>query len=247
MGNSNTVDRSMLSTGDHIYSYRNAHLDSHHGIHVGDNSVIHYICESQSKKGCENCGYNPRRQRGVVKTCLDCFLKGHTLYRQPVIVVRRATKLLNDSKNGLGARHHAMFEDKCVCFAVFCKTGSSASAQAVANNSFSIEMSLDALRALQELESVISVLFSQQNNYFPSTSSAADGMTNVGSTYNPIGDTGGAVSSGHAVAAVSNYEVAGGMNDVAGGQYDEFGDYADGGDEDYYDDDGDADCYLDDW
>ena len=105
-----------------------------------------------------------------------------------------------------------------MCFAVFCKTGSSASAQAVANNSCSIEMSLDALRALQELESVISGLLSQQNNYFPSTSSAADGMTNVGSTYNPIGDTGGAVSSGHAVAAVSNYEVAGGMNDVAGGQ-----------------------------
>ncbi|GMN74312.1 hypothetical protein TIFTF001_052352 [Ficus carica] len=239
MGNSNTVYRSMLSTGDHIYSCRNAHLDSHH-----------------ARSGEDLSGLLPQRphplpvsvQRLHIPLCLsnsDTRYNGHC--SQPVVVVRRATKLLNDSKNGLGARHHAMFEDKCVCFAVFCKTGSSASAQAVANNSFSIEMSLDALRALQELDSVISVLFSQQNNYFPSTSLAADGMTNVGSTYNPIGDTGGAVSSGHAVAAVSNYEVAGGMNDVAGGQYDEFGDYADGGDEDYYEDDGDADCYLDDW
>ncbi|GMN44228.1 hypothetical protein TIFTF001_013424 [Ficus carica] len=88
------IDKSMIKPGDHIYSYRNGHAYSHHGIYVGGNMVIHFTRTKQEKlhkifkassggraeHRCEICGYESKTKLGVVKTCLDCFLVDHGIY-----------------------------------------------------------------------------------------------------------------------------------------------------------------------
>ncbi|KAH7442052.1 hypothetical protein KP509_03G068300 [Ceratopteris richardii] len=99
---SNRIKREDLEPGDHIYSWRFAYSYAHHGIYVGDGSVIHFtrgqgretgtgtcldkIITSSSSlskasasctRGCDgDLGGN-----GVVQTCLECFLHGYPLYR----------------------------------------------------------------------------------------------------------------------------------------------------------------------
>ncbi|XP_062074802.1 protein LEAD-SENSITIVE 1-like [Humulus lupulus] len=160
---SNRTNRSSLRKGDHVYSFRNLHAYSHHGIYVGDNRVIHFTRtqESESESSadnnfkierCKHCGYEPKKNRGVVKTCLKCFLKGHRLFRfkygvpssnlvlnrsgtcttgscgySEDEVVQRATDILK-SDEGFG--HFDIFENNCEAFAMYCKTGKSVSLQA---------------------------------------------------------------------------------------------------------------------
>eukprot|EP00249_Psilotum_nudum_P002253 c15201_g1_i1 orf=272-1018(-) len=159
---SNRVDRKDLKPGDHIYSWRIAYAYAHHGIYVGDNKVIHFtrghghelgtgtfldlfIISSRSScsaKTCGSCG--PRDgSKGVILTCLDCFLSGGSLYRfqygenaavflakarggtctlaeadPPEAVLHRARYLL---ENGFGCYH--IFQNNCEDFAMYCKTG----------------------------------------------------------------------------------------------------------------------------
>ncbi|KAL5568157.1 hypothetical protein UlMin_024732 [Ulmus minor] len=144
---SNEITRNMLQPGDHIYTYRMLHTCSHHGIYVGDDRVIHYIGTrlqeiGKSENRCSKCLVQPSKLQGVVKTCLDCFLKGHRLYGfeynvssshfliqrprtcsirscdRPDIVIQRAKDLLN---KGFG--DYDLFENNCECFAFYCKTG----------------------------------------------------------------------------------------------------------------------------
>ncbi|OMO96262.1 hypothetical protein COLO4_15390 [Corchorus olitorius] len=86
-----------LNPGDHIYSYRQIHTFSHHGIYVGkgtvtklnneeveiNDAVIHFMgfgkCSNQIP--CEKCGHSSRRI-GVAITCLDCFLQGEAQSNQ---------------------------------------------------------------------------------------------------------------------------------------------------------------------
>uniref|UniRef100_A0A1J3GA50 LRAT domain-containing protein n=1 Tax=Noccaea caerulescens TaxID=107243 RepID=A0A1J3GA50_NOCCA len=98
---SNKISRDELKPGDHIYSWRNAYLYSHHGIYVGDGKVIHFTCGGGLEAGtgtfldkiivssvpnhgggsspCLNCG-DQSRLDGVISSCLDCFLAGGNLY-----------------------------------------------------------------------------------------------------------------------------------------------------------------------
>ncbi|PON60393.1 Endopeptidase, NLPC/P60 domain containing protein, partial [Parasponia andersonii] len=88
---SNEIDRnSSLQAGDHVYCFRNGHIYSHHGIYVGENRVIHFTRTQEPEPSksshpmitrCKECKYAPREDRGVVKCCLECFLKGHRLFR----------------------------------------------------------------------------------------------------------------------------------------------------------------------
>ncbi|KAL5568149.1 hypothetical protein UlMin_024724 [Ulmus minor] len=149
----------MLRQGDHIYCFRNAHTYSHHGIYVDDNRVIHFTRTQQDStqsssnyQACRICGFQPETQGGVVKSCLDCFLKGQRLFLfkynvssrvfkenksgtcsttscdPPDIVVRRATKMLNNGQLGFG--EYDLMKNNCEHFARFCKTGESKSLQA---------------------------------------------------------------------------------------------------------------------
>ncbi|PON60391.1 Endopeptidase, NLPC/P60 domain containing protein [Parasponia andersonii] len=162
---SNEIDRnlysSQLQAGDHVYSFRNAHIYSHHGIYVGDNIVIQFTRTQKTESSnssnrtttrCNVCQYSPKEDRGVVKSCLECFLKGHRLFRfeygvssshfvlkrsgtcttgpcrySPEEVVRRATEMLN-SVEGFG--EYNLLRNNCETFAVYCKTNKRISLQA---------------------------------------------------------------------------------------------------------------------
>ncbi|XWS58373.1 hypothetical protein CRYUN_Cryun08bG0028600 [Craigia yunnanensis] len=138
-----TVRRDALTPGDHIYSNRKLRLYSHHGIYVGDDMVIHLMGPSKvySRSPCKKCGYKP--QAGIFKTCLDCFLEGHSLYRYQYdvsylkLVFKRSGSCSTwDCKpaNEVVETAHLLLEDKsfgdynfflnnCEDFAVYCKTG----------------------------------------------------------------------------------------------------------------------------
>ncbi|RDX90775.1 hypothetical protein CR513_27330 [Mucuna pruriens] len=97
---SNMIDREQLKPGDHIYSWRQAYIYAHHGIYVGDGTVIHFTRGAGQEIGtgtvldnllfssspshstdtpCLRCG-DQARTDGVISSCLDCFLSGGNLY-----------------------------------------------------------------------------------------------------------------------------------------------------------------------
>ncbi|XP_024021434.1 uncharacterized protein LOC112091597 [Morus notabilis] len=150
---SNKVDRRILKPGDHIYTYRTLHSYSHHGIYVEENRVIHFTrttdLPGESSIRCNICDYHGSTQRGVVKTCIDCFLGGHELYRfeynvskahfctknlgtcsvgssdAPNVVVQRAIEMLA----GRGFSDYDLLNNNCESFAVYCTTGKAVSSQ----------------------------------------------------------------------------------------------------------------------
>ncbi|KAM6557341.1 hypothetical protein CsatB_004360 [Cannabis sativa] len=158
---SNRIERSELKKGDHIYCYRKAHTFSHHGIYVGNDRVIHFR-KSKKKhnpirtvlgrnKSCGECGYNRIGDKGIVKTCVDCFLKHHRLFRFEYkvgvteamvkrsgtcsaaspdlaeVVIQRANDELKNNKEFGG---YDFVENNCECFAFYCTTGIPRSTQA---------------------------------------------------------------------------------------------------------------------
>ncbi|CAO2821710.1 unnamed protein product [Amaranthus hypochondriacus] len=98
---SNKISRDALKPGDHIYSWRNAYLYSHHGIYAGSGKVIHFTrgpgqeigtgtfldnvifsssaSSDRSKCPCPVCG-DQSNLSGVISSCLDCFLWDGDLY-----------------------------------------------------------------------------------------------------------------------------------------------------------------------
>ncbi|CAH8364614.1 unnamed protein product [Eruca vesicaria subsp. sativa] len=98
---SNKISKDDLKPGDHIYSWRNAYIYSHHGIYIGDGKVIHFtrgggleigtgtfldklIISSITNHGGDNpcpnnCGKQTNNKHGVISSCLDCFLSGGDL------------------------------------------------------------------------------------------------------------------------------------------------------------------------
>lgn len=98
---SNKISKDTLKPGDHIYSWRNAYLYSHHGIYAGEGKVIHFTrgagqevgtgtvldrvifssstSSDHSRSSCPVCG-DQSNVSGVISSCLDCFLWGGDLY-----------------------------------------------------------------------------------------------------------------------------------------------------------------------
>ncbi|XVF31066.1 hypothetical protein REPUB_Repub16aG0113300 [Reevesia pubescens] len=135
--------------GDHIYSERCG------GIYVGNDMVIHL--QGPAKKigpspPCSKCGDKRVCNGEIIKTCLDCFLDGHSLqiydYGVPIVhfnMRRRGTCSVHHSKpphevikiatdflegnNGFGS--YDLFANNCEDFAVYCKTGSALSLQVI--------------------------------------------------------------------------------------------------------------------
>lgn len=125
------------------------------GIYVGEDLVIHFIAtkidgSSEQKPPCGRCGYQKNVHLGVVRTCLDCFGKGHTLrlYQyetsslvkklkisgtcttctclSPEDVVKKANEFYEKNKC-FGEYDFA--EKNCEHFATLCKTGTGFSEQ----------------------------------------------------------------------------------------------------------------------
>ncbi|KAL0823581.1 hypothetical protein Bca101_047258 [Brassica carinata] len=155
----NKISRDDLKPGDHIYAWRNAYIYSHHG----DGKVIHFtrgdgpsiregsvldkiIVSSVTNHGgynpCPNCGKRSNT-RGVISSCLDCFLaRGDLhLFKYSVSLATFMTKLrggtcttapsdpsdevISRAKfllmiNGFGDYH--LFKNNCEDFAMYCKT-----------------------------------------------------------------------------------------------------------------------------
>ncbi|XP_010242301.1 PREDICTED: uncharacterized protein LOC104586691 [Nelumbo nucifera] len=161
---SNTINRSELKPGDHIYSYRQAYTYSHHGVYVGNEYVIHFtsnkallFSSSGSGTPCPNCGYDGKAHFGVIKSCLDCFLDGGKLYRYQygVNVVKFMTQIrggtcsshasdeaskvirrANTLYEGNNFGDYNLFNNNCEDFAVYCKTERLISGQAVGFTAF---------------------------------------------------------------------------------------------------------------
>ncbi|KAI5342125.1 hypothetical protein L3X38_010000 [Prunus dulcis] len=158
---SNRTSGEELQPGNHIYSYRKGHTYFHHGIYVGEGWVIHFtatdepITTSSTEPRCRSCGHDPNTKRGVLKTCVDCFLKGHGLLRFEYNVslgrfilkqkgtcstetcypsdkiVRLATEIFKkDEVDGTGFGEYNLFNNNCENFASYCKTGKRVSARA---------------------------------------------------------------------------------------------------------------------
>ncbi|XP_031270570.1 uncharacterized protein LOC116128964 [Pistacia vera] len=119
-----------LQPGDQIASNRFVFVYHHHGIYVGDGMVIHFLQpakKSNSSSPCQKCGHTPSLHGGIVKTCLDCFLDGHSLYiinptdcKPPDEVVKTATEFFQ----GIRTFDEYNFAfNNCQDFASFCKIG----------------------------------------------------------------------------------------------------------------------------
>ncbi|KAK6946484.1 LRAT domain [Dillenia turbinata] len=147
--------RDTLESGDHIYRFGQEKIHTHHGIYIGEDMVIHYTRteegekESSSSKTCPVCQYRSDLHRGVIKTCLDCFLAGQDqIYwyaygisrsvassfpvgsystrqsRPSSEVVDCASQILES-----GVKDYNLFFNNCEDFAHFCKTRDPKSSQ----------------------------------------------------------------------------------------------------------------------
>lgn len=171
------IDRKSLTPGDHILAYRKLHSYSHHGIFIGEDRVIHYhktkeAGRSRRAKPCRNCGVDSNHLRGVVKTCVDCFLKAHIGHKlrlfqygvkyldflknrpgtcttgtadPPDVTISRANDYLN-RKVDFGIYH--LLDNNCEMFAVDCKTGKKVSDQA---SSAEIQIKAYLMEALERV------------------------------------------------------------------------------------------------
>ncbi|KAI6692678.1 hypothetical protein NL676_020388 [Syzygium grande] len=124
------VTQEELEPGDHVYTYRWYGLYTHHGIYVGEGTMIHFT------------------RIGVDMTCLDCFQRegeklrslhsyayGRSLLRfmftrwgtcttlpdlkSPQEVANKAREL--HERGGFG--EYDLFNNNCEHFATFCRTG----------------------------------------------------------------------------------------------------------------------------
>ncbi|KAK6916776.1 LRAT domain, partial [Dillenia turbinata] len=156
------VTRDRLEPGDHIYRYGKGSCYTHHGIYVGEEMVIHYtrtepsgrevistISTSSSNHNsdsnpCPKCDYKSDLHRGVVKTCLDCFLScqnhiylykygvsksqillgpnpgGTTVHPGPPSQV---VKFASDLLKTRGFGNYNLISNNCEAFSYCCKTG----------------------------------------------------------------------------------------------------------------------------
>lgn len=160
---SNKIEREELQVADHIYSWRAYYSYAHHGIYVGHGKVIHFTrgqgqelgtgtfldgflaswAPAQSSRVCAECSQHKHNQKGVVISCIDCFLSEGPLYRfeygvdmatflakarggtctlalsDPAEeVLHRAFYLL---ESGFGG--YDIFRNNCEDFAMYCKSG----------------------------------------------------------------------------------------------------------------------------
>ncbi|KAJ4822856.1 hypothetical protein Tsubulata_005319 [Turnera subulata] len=162
------VDIHDLKEGDHIYAFRGVGSYSHHGIYVGNGSVIHFMdippgggsarkTSSGSARACKSCGFDRDLHGGVVKTCVDCFIKSRdplnhcNLYRYRYRVSKWEYHIINGRRNcttlpsrpskEVVAKAHELLEKgfgqynlitrNCEDFATYCKTGKAHSGQVV--------------------------------------------------------------------------------------------------------------------
>ncbi|KAL7137227.1 hypothetical protein ABFS83_10G078800 [Erythranthe nasuta] len=126
---SHRIKRSSLEVGDHIYAWRIAYTYSHHGIYIGDDTVIHFTPHGVISSSVDEflsfwkVGRSKLRRYKYSSNCRSINLKLRGTCTAAAsgdgdTVVRRAKKLL---EHGFGS--YNLGTRNCENFAVFCKTG----------------------------------------------------------------------------------------------------------------------------
>lgn len=103
-----------MAKGDHITVKRMGGLYSHHGIDVGDGTVIHYSGELFNIRNAEVC-----------RIPMEEFCKGEeaVVVQYPPEKVRTVKEVIKTAKSFLGERKYSILLRNCEHFAVGCKTG----------------------------------------------------------------------------------------------------------------------------
>ena len=108
-----------MARGDHIRVRRLGGLYWHHGIDLGDGTVVHYSGEPLNTRAACVC-----------RVPLEAFLDGGELevvaYPQDL---RAAEAVVADALARLGERRYGVWWNNCEHFATHCKTGRRASGQ----------------------------------------------------------------------------------------------------------------------
>ncbi len=102
-----------MARGDHIKVRRLGFLYAHHGIDMGDGTVIHFSGEP----------LRPTRAR-VIRSDFTAFCDGARCqvvpYREPV---RRPCEVVAAAEASLSAGSYCVLLNNCEHFATYCKTG----------------------------------------------------------------------------------------------------------------------------
>ncbi len=103
-----------MAKADHIFCHRFGY--THHGIDLGDGTVIHYIGEPGQKANAV-----------IQQTPIDGFTKGCTL--QPYAVRDLPDVVIERAKSRLDEKEYDLVFNNCEHFAVWCKSGKASSEQ----------------------------------------------------------------------------------------------------------------------
>lgn len=110
-----------MAAGDHIKAKRAGGLYYHHGIDMGDGSVIHFAGEPLRRQSAEVC-----------RTSLEDFLHGGealaVLYPDGTAVLP-PEETIKRAESQLGRDGYSVFWNNCEHLAVYCKTGAPCSKQ----------------------------------------------------------------------------------------------------------------------
>lgn len=105
-----------MARGDHIYVNRGAY--THHGIDIGDGTVIHFSGEPGDK-----------RDAAIQRTTLDEFLGGGALKIRRYGLRDDADTCVVRAESRLGGKSYHLIANNCEHFAAWCCTGRKASQQ----------------------------------------------------------------------------------------------------------------------
>lgn len=115
-----------MARGDHLFYYRSGSTYSHHGIDVGDGSVIHYESSTWMKLVGR---WSPEHVPRVCQTSGDEFSAGNAVHIRMYINGDTQAEVLSRAQSRIGETAYDLFHNNCEHFAVWCKTGVAHSTQ----------------------------------------------------------------------------------------------------------------------
>ncbi len=109
-----------MALGDHIKAKRAGGLYTHHGIDMGDGTVVHFTGDPVNYRDAVVC-----------RVSMEEFLQGDTLilvdHHGPVLSGEETARI---AESLIGMRGYHPLTNNCEHFTTYCKTGRKASAQA---------------------------------------------------------------------------------------------------------------------
>ncbi len=109
-----------MARGDHIKTRRAGGLYTHHGIDMGDGTVVHFSGDPVNY-----------RDACVCRVAMEAFLQGGTAilveHREPVLSPEETVRI---AESMIGGRRYHPLTNNCEHLTTYCKTGRRDSAQA---------------------------------------------------------------------------------------------------------------------